>query len=155
MRYDNDTILRKNIICPFSENRQYNGQKKMTSKTLHRQLSKTNANKTEGGLRCSGRVSSSCSDSGTPHVILITNTVISHESKINTMLCTSHSSNKNFSQNGISSIKNVLPDYAMSWRLLKISFGWNKFIYSTVLLINWKTKNTTLCKQFKNPTEKW
>jgi hypothetical protein len=35
--------------------------------------------KTRGELRCSGRVSSSCSTSGTHGVNLVTNTVISHE----------------------------------------------------------------------------
>jgi len=35
--------------------------------------------KTRGELRCSGRVSSSCSTSGTIHVNLVTNHVISHE----------------------------------------------------------------------------
>ena len=35
--------------------------------------------KTGGELRCSGRVCSSCSTSGTCHVTLITNPVISHE----------------------------------------------------------------------------
>ena len=35
--------------------------------------------KTGGELRCSGRVGSSCSSSGTRHVNLVTNPVISHE----------------------------------------------------------------------------
>ena len=35
--------------------------------------------KTGGELRCSGRVSSSCSTCGTCHVTLVTNPVISHE----------------------------------------------------------------------------
>jgi hypothetical protein len=35
--------------------------------------------KAEGELRCSGRVSSSCSNSGTPRVNLVTNAVISPE----------------------------------------------------------------------------
>ena len=35
--------------------------------------------KTGGKLRCSGRLSSSCSTSGTRRVILVTNPVLSHE----------------------------------------------------------------------------
>ena len=35
--------------------------------------------KTEGELKCSGMVSSSCSISGTRHVNLVSNPVISHE----------------------------------------------------------------------------
>jgi hypothetical protein len=38
--------------------------------------------KTGDGLRCSGRVSSSCSTSGTCHVNLVTNLVTSHECKL-------------------------------------------------------------------------
>ena len=35
--------------------------------------------KTGGELRCSGRVSNSCSTSGTRRVILVTNSVLNHE----------------------------------------------------------------------------
>jgi hypothetical protein len=47
-------------------------------KTLHTKL-KTNNNKTVVELRCSGRVSRSCSTSGTCRVILLTEQLISHE----------------------------------------------------------------------------
>ena len=63
--------------------RQHNGQKKRTKgqtmiyKTLHRNLNSSNANthKNRGELRCSGRVGSSCSTSGTRGVPLVANPV--------------------------------------------------------------------------------
>jgi len=61
------------------KNRQHNGQKKKYKRTnndlqnIHIKL------KTGGELRCSGRVSSSCSVSDTRRINLVTNPVISHE----------------------------------------------------------------------------
>jgi hypothetical protein len=48
------------------------------SQTLSGRVTRTPL-KTEGELRCSGRVISSCSNSGTRRVNLVTNPVISHE----------------------------------------------------------------------------
>ena len=70
---------REVIRIPKSKNRQHNGQKKQYKRTnsdlqnIHIKL------KIEYELKCSGRVSSSCSTSGTRHVNLVTNPVISHE----------------------------------------------------------------------------
>jgi hypothetical protein len=67
------------IRIPKSKNRQHNGQKKQYKKTnsdlqnIHIKL------KIEYELKCSGRVSSSWSTSGTRRVNLVTNPVISHE----------------------------------------------------------------------------
>ena len=57
-------------IRKSKKNRQHNGQK-------YKQLSTKHTHKTKGGeLRCSGRISSSCSNSGTRHVNLFTNSMI-------------------------------------------------------------------------------
>ena len=67
------------IRIPKSKNRQHNGQKKQYKRTnsdlqnIHIKL------KIEYELKCSGRVSSSWSTSGTRRVNLVTNPVISHE----------------------------------------------------------------------------
>ena len=81
-------------IRKSKKDRQHNGQKKKDKKTnndlqnKHIQLMiqlmiqlKNNMNpaKTGGELRCSGRVSSSCTTSGTHRINLVTNPVISHE----------------------------------------------------------------------------
>ena len=69
------------------KNRQHNGQKKKVQKdkqqsTKHTYKTKDRVTqtplKTGGELRCSGRVSSSCSTIDTCCVTLVTNTVISH-----------------------------------------------------------------------------
>jgi hypothetical protein len=74
------------IIRISKKNRQHNGQKvqkdkqrstKHTYKTKDR-VTRTSL-KTGGELRCSGRVSSSCSTSGTRRVNLVANPVISCE----------------------------------------------------------------------------
>jgi hypothetical protein len=71
-----------------SKNRQYNGQKKKKQKdkqwsTKHNHKTKDRVTwtplKTGGDLRCSGRVSSSCSTSDTRRVNLVINPVIGHE----------------------------------------------------------------------------
>ena len=78
------------IIRKSKKDRQHNGQKKKDKKinndlqNKHIQLMiqlKNNMNpaKTGGELRCSGRVSSSCTTSGTHRINLVTNPVISHE----------------------------------------------------------------------------
>jgi len=65
--------------------RQHNGQMKKYKQRSTKLTYKTNDRvtrsplKTGGELRCSGRVSSSCSTSGTRHVNLVQNPVISHE----------------------------------------------------------------------------
>jgi hypothetical protein len=74
-------------ICISKKNRQHNGQKKKyertnndlqnTKKTTDR-VTRTPL-KTGGELRCFGKVSSSCSTSGTCRINLVTNPVISHE----------------------------------------------------------------------------
>jgi hypothetical protein len=75
-------------IHTTKKNRQHNGQQKKDKRTnndLQNIIHKTqdrvprNSLKPGGELRCSGRVSSSCSTSGTRHVNLVTNPVISHE----------------------------------------------------------------------------
>jgi hypothetical protein len=75
-------------FCGFAigKNRQDNGQKKSTKgQTTIYKTYKTKARvirtplKPEGEPRCSGRVGSSCSTSGTRRVNLVTNTVISRE----------------------------------------------------------------------------
>jgi len=59
------------------------GQKDKQRSTKHTHRNKDRVTgtplKTEGELRCSGRVGSSCSTSGTRRVNLVTNTMISHE----------------------------------------------------------------------------
>ena len=65
--------------------RQYNGQKKKGNNNLQSTTQKTKNQatqtplKTGGELRCSRRVSSSCSTCGTCRVTLATNPVINHE----------------------------------------------------------------------------
>jgi hypothetical protein len=70
------------------KNRQHNGQKKKYKRTnndLQKHTYKTKdrvtrtALKTVSELRCPGRVGNSCSISGTLHVNLVKNPVISHE----------------------------------------------------------------------------
>ena len=52
----------------------------MIYKTLHRQqkVEQLKSTKTGGELMCCGRISSSCSTSGTRRVTLVTNTMTSH-----------------------------------------------------------------------------
>jgi hypothetical protein len=84
---DIDSIFSKGVIRirKSKKNRQHNGQKKKDKKrsTKHIQKTKEWVTRTPlkiwGELRCSGRVSSSCSTSGIRHVNLVTNPVISHE----------------------------------------------------------------------------
>jgi hypothetical protein len=70
------------------KNRQHNGQKKKVQKDKQRSTKHTYKTKdrvtgtplkTRGELRCSGRVSSSCSTSGTRRVILATKPVINRK----------------------------------------------------------------------------
>jgi len=65
------------------KNRQHNGQKKKYKRTKHTHKTKDRITRTPlkigGERRCSGRVSSSCSTSGTRRVNLVTNPVISHD----------------------------------------------------------------------------
>jgi len=70
------------------KNRQCNGQKEIGQKDKQRSTRHTYKTKdrvtrtplkTRGELRCSGRVSSSCSTSDTRCVIIVTHPVISHE----------------------------------------------------------------------------
>ena len=70
------------------KNRQHNGQKKKVRKDKQRSTKHTYKTKdrvtrtpleTGGELRCSRRICSSCSTSGTRHVNLVTNPVINHE----------------------------------------------------------------------------
>jgi hypothetical protein len=82
-----------NTMAKRQKNRQHNGQKTEEQTTQwpkekvqkDKQRSKTKDRvtriplKTGGELKCSGRVSSSCSTSGTRPVNLITNPVISRE----------------------------------------------------------------------------
>ena len=69
----------------MKKNRQHNGQKKKDKQRSTKHTYKTKDRvtrtplKTGGELRCSGRVSSSCSTSGTHNVNLVTNPVISRE----------------------------------------------------------------------------
>ena len=66
-------------------NRQHNGQKKKDKQrsTKHTHKTKDQATRTQlktgGEIRCSGRVGSSCSTSGTRRVNLVTNPVTSRE----------------------------------------------------------------------------
>ena len=68
-----------------SKNRPHKGQKKKHKQRYTKHIHKTKDRvtrtplKTGGELRCSGRVSSSCSTSDTRRVILVTNPMISHE----------------------------------------------------------------------------
>jgi hypothetical protein len=69
-----------------SKNGQYNGQKKKNKQwsTKHTHKTKDRVTRTPlkpgvNSFKCSGRVSSSCSTSGTRRVNLVTNPVISHE----------------------------------------------------------------------------
>ena len=72
-------------ISKSKKNRQHNGQKKKDKQRSTKHTHKTNDPVTRilirAGveLRCSGRVSSSCSTSGTRRVNLVTNLVISYE----------------------------------------------------------------------------
>jgi hypothetical protein len=70
-------------ICISKKNRQHNGQKDKQRSTKHTHKTKDRLTqtplKTWAELRCSRRVSSSCSTSGTHRVNLVTNPVISHE----------------------------------------------------------------------------
>jgi hypothetical protein len=67
------------------KDRRHNGQKKKdrqrSSKYTHKTKDRVTRTplKTGGELRCSGRVSSSCSTSGTRRVNLVTNPVVNHE----------------------------------------------------------------------------
>jgi hypothetical protein len=82
---------RAHYIClslTHLNNKQHNGQKKKVQKDIQRSAKHTHKIKdrvtrtplnTGGELRCSGRVSSSFSTSGTRRVNLVTNPVISHE----------------------------------------------------------------------------
>ena len=75
-------------FCISKKNKQHNGQKKKVQKDKQRSTKHTYKTKdrvtrtplkTGGELRCSGRVSSSCSTSGTRRINLVTNLVISRE----------------------------------------------------------------------------
>ena len=63
--------------------RQHNGQKDKQRSTKHTHKTKDRgtrtAQKNEGELRCSGRVNSFCSTSGTRRINLVINPVLSHE----------------------------------------------------------------------------
>jgi hypothetical protein len=67
------------------KNKQHNVPKKKDKQRFAKHTNKTKDRvtrtplKTGGELKCSGRVSSSCSTSDTRHVNLVTNPVISHE----------------------------------------------------------------------------
>jgi hypothetical protein len=67
------------------KDRRHNGQKKKDRQRSSKYTHKTKdwvtrtPLKTGGELRCSGRVSSSCSTSGTRRVNLVTNPVVNHE----------------------------------------------------------------------------
>jgi hypothetical protein len=76
------------IRIRISKNRQHNRQRKKVQKDKQRSTKHTHKTKDRvtwiplkiwGELRCSGRVSSSCSSHGTHRVNLVTNPVISHE----------------------------------------------------------------------------
>ena len=71
------------IRIRISKNRQHNVQQDKQRSTKHTYKTKDRVTrtslKTGGELRCSGRVSSSCSTSGTCRVNLVTNPVISRE----------------------------------------------------------------------------
>ena len=72
-------------IPKSKKNRQHSGQKKKDKQRSTKHTHKTKDRITQtplkagGELRCSGRVSSSCSTSDIRRVSLVTNTVISHE----------------------------------------------------------------------------
>ena len=75
-------------ICILRKNRQHNGQKKKVQKDKQRSIKHTYITKDRvtrtplkigGELKCSGRVSSSCSTGDTCRINLVTNPVISHE----------------------------------------------------------------------------
>ena len=83
-RYQREAIR----IRISKKNRQHNGQKETGQKDKQRSTRHTyktkdritrTPRKTRSELRCSGRVSISCSTSDTRRVILVTNPVISHE----------------------------------------------------------------------------
>ena len=71
------------IKIRISKNRQHNGQKNKRRSTKHTYKTKDRETrillKTEGELRCSGRVRSSCSTSDISRVNLVTNPVINRE----------------------------------------------------------------------------
>ena len=75
-------------ICISKKNKQHNGKKKRVKKDKQRSTKHTHKTKdrvtrtllrTGGELRCSRRVRSSCSTSGTRRVNLVTNPVRSHD----------------------------------------------------------------------------
>jgi hypothetical protein len=66
-----DNTKRVIRICKSKKSRQHNGQKKKDKRTNNDDL--------QGKLRCTGRVSNSCSTSGTRRVNLVTNLVISNK----------------------------------------------------------------------------
>jgi hypothetical protein len=74
-------------MCISKKNRKHNRQKKVQNdkqqSTKHTYKTKDRVTRTQlktgGELRCSRRVSSSCSTSDTHRVNLVTNPVISHE----------------------------------------------------------------------------
>ena len=74
-------------MCISKKNRKHNRQKKVQNdkqqSTKHTYKTKDRVTRTQlktgGELRCSGRMSSSCSTSDTHRVNLVTNPVISHE----------------------------------------------------------------------------
>jgi hypothetical protein len=74
-----------NRIRKSKQNRQHNGQKKKDKQQSTKHTNKTKDRitqtplKTGGELRCSGRVSNSCSTSSTIHVNLVTNPLTSQE----------------------------------------------------------------------------
>ena len=83
MRYSQiDNVYKKNLK---SKDRQYNGQRQMTNNDLQNTTQKTKDRATRTPLKtgcehmCPGRVSSSCSTSGTRGVTLDTNPVTSHD----------------------------------------------------------------------------
>jgi hypothetical protein len=75
----------KGVIRMSKKDRQHNGQKKSTHNDLQNNTHKTKDRvtrtplSTEGELRRSGRVGSSCSTSDTHRVTLVTNPVMSYE----------------------------------------------------------------------------
>ena len=82
---DNKEVIR---IRKSKKNRKHNGQEKKYKRTTTIYTKHTHKTKdwvtrtllkTGGELRCSGRVGSSCSTSGTRRVNQVTNSVISHE----------------------------------------------------------------------------
>jgi hypothetical protein len=72
-------------VIRIHKSKKHIGQKKndkqLSTKHTHKtkdRVTRTQV-KTSGELRCSGRIGSSCSTSGTHHVNLVTNLVINHE----------------------------------------------------------------------------